>query len=84
MGGGVGRVLLLMDHHGSHQKESVIRFCRHNKIEPIYFPAAAIYIIQPLDDVPFARFRQKLVVEVRNGNRTSLLTDSEISLPQAR
>ena len=29
------RVLLLMDHHGSHQKESVIRFCLDNNIEPI-------------------------------------------------
>lgn len=80
------RVLLLMDHHGSHQKESVIRFCLHNNIEPIYFPAAATHIIQPLDDVPFARFRQILtsrVADARNGNRASLLTDSEISLPLA-
>ena len=80
------RVLLLMDHHGSHQKESVIRFCLANNIEPIYFPAATTHIIQPLDNVPFARFRQELtsrVVEARDGNRASLLTDSEISLPLA-
>ena len=67
------KVLLLMDHYRSHQKESIIRFCLDNNIEPIYLLAAATHFIQSLGNEPFAQFRQELISGVVDACRGPFL-----------
>lgn len=44
-----GRVLLIMDNHGSHTSLQALEFCQRNQIELLGLPPHSTHVLQPLD-----------------------------------
>ena len=75
---GNNRVLLLMDLHKSHLfNYGFMRMMKENKVEVCGFPPHCTHLLQPLDDTPFASFKnewQKQLMRLNNllcGHRMS-------------
>ena len=44
-----GKVLLIMDGHGSHKTKKFRETCEDNNIIPLYLPPHSTHLLQPLD-----------------------------------
>lgn len=48
-----GRVLLILDNHGSHTNFNALKFCQENEIELVGLPPHTTHVLQPLDRTLF-------------------------------
>lgn len=53
-------ILLFLDRLSCHLVDSSLNYCKDNKITSIFLPASTSHILQPLDNGPFASFKQKI------------------------
>lgn len=53
-------ILLFLDRLSCHLVDSNLKYCKQNNITTIYFPASTSHVLQPLDNGPFASFKNKI------------------------
>ena len=70
--------ILLMDNLPAHRKPESCKWCVDNKVLCAFFPAHCSHFVQPLDDLPLAAFKKKLLALCAEKTSAAALTGQSL------